>query len=318
MPRANPLAPFLESAGTVVLDGALATELERRGADLRDPLWSAKVLLEAPELIEQVHCDYFCAGADVATTASYQATLEGFARRGIGPEQAGRLLQQSVELACAARARFWADEENRQGRLVPLVAASIGPYGAFLADGSEYRGDYGLTVAELMAFHRPRMALLVSGGADLLACETIPCMAEAEALVQLLAEYPGAAAWMSFSCRDAEHISSGEAFVDAVALANASEQIVAVGLNCTAPQYASALLQRAAQATGKPLVVYPNRGETWNAATHAWEAGCDAVDFGAQARAWRSAGARLIGGCCRTTPEDIRAIRAALLRPENV
>jgi homocysteine S-methyltransferase len=284
---------------------------------LHDLLWSAKVLLEAPELIEQLHYDYFRAGADVATTASYQATLEGFRRRGLAPAQAVQLFQRSVDLACAARARFWADEGNRQGRLYPRVAASIGPYGAFLADGSEYRGEYGLTVAELVAFHRPRMATLAASGADLLACETIPCIAEAEALVRLLAAFPDAQAWLSYSCRDDQSISSGEAFADAVAVANRSGQIVAVGLNCTAPQYASALLERAAQTTDKPLVAYPNRGERWDATTHTWGAGRDDVDFGALARTWRAVGARLIGGCCRTTPEDIRAMRTALLPPEQ-
>lgn len=308
----DPLQPFFDGPGFVVLDGALATELEYRGADLKDPLWSARILLERPELIRQVHFDYFMAGADVAITASYQATFEGFARRGIGRDEAGRLLRLSVDLAREARDEFWKNEVRRQGRLRPLVAASVGPYGAFLADGSEYRGDYRISVKELMDFHRPRLTVLADSGADLLACETIPCRAEAEALVRLLAEFPGRPAWMSFSCADDQHVSYGERFADCVALAASSPQVVAVGVNCTAPSFIERLLQQAAAVTEKPLVAYPNSGETWDAAHHCWLEGGVPVDFSQLARRWFMAGARLIGGCCRTRPTDIRAIRTSL------
>src|SRR6185369_14011658 len=153
----NPIATILETQPIVVLDGALATELERRGADLRDALWSAKVLMESPHLIREVHADYFAAGADCATTSSYQATFEGFAKRGLSHEAAADLMRLSVQLAIDARDTFWADPANRVGRAHPFVAASVGPYGAFLADGSEYRGDYDLSEEQLMDFHRPRM-----------------------------------------------------------------------------------------------------------------------------------------------------------------
>src|SRR5262245_45643450 len=169
--------PYLSTAGIVILDGALATELERRGADLRDPLWSARVLLEQPALIRQVHLDYYRAGADVATTASYQATFQGLARRGLGHDDAADVLRSSVRLAQEARDLFWNDEANRRGRVRPLVAASVGCYGAFLADGAEFRGDYGLSVTELMDFHHQRLHVLALSGADLLACETVPCLA---------------------------------------------------------------------------------------------------------------------------------------------
>ncbi len=158
----NPFERFLGDGGVVILDGALATELEQRGANLNDALWSARILLEDPDLIRQVHYDYLVAGADVITTASYQATFEGFARRGLDHEQAAELMRLSVRLALEARDAFWAEPANRAGRVRPLVAASVGPYGAYLADGSEYRGDYGLSVAELMDFHRPRMAVLAA------------------------------------------------------------------------------------------------------------------------------------------------------------
>ncbi len=308
----NPLQPFLDKAGVVILDGALATELERRGADLDDPLWSAKILLEAPELIRQLHYDYFVAGADVAITASYQATFAGFARRGLDENQAAALMRLSVQLAIEAREQFWSDPANRINRLRPLVAASIGCYGAYLADGSEYRGDYGLTVAQLIDFHRPRMAVLANSGADLLACETIPCLLEAEALIQLLTEFRHAVAWLSFSCCDEEHVCHGEQFADCVALANQSEQVVAVGLNCTPPRFVEPLLQQAALVTCKPLLAYPNSGESWDATNHCWLPGTGVTEFGTPAQLWLAAGARLLGGCCRTTPADIQVIRGAV------
>jgi len=316
----NPLSPFLANDGVVVLDGGLATELESRGADLGDPLWSARLLVDAPDLIRQVHAAYFAAGADVATTASYQATFEGFARRGIARGAATDLLRLSVALAIESRDAFWAEPANRAGRRRPLVAASIGPYGAFLADGSEFRGDYGLSREALVEFHRPRLAVLAGSGADLLACETIPCRVEGEALVRLLAERPGPPAWLSFSCRDGRHVRHGEPLADCVALADAVDRVVAVGVNCTAPRHVEPLLRSIAGATSKPLVAYPNRGEDWDAGGRRWVPGgpVTAPDFGALARAWYAAGARLIGGCCRTGPADIRAMAGALRPPADV
>ncbi len=308
---ADPLAPFLAQEGVMVLDGALATELERRGADLTGALWSARLLVENPDLIRQVHYDYFVAGADVATTASYQATFPGFASIGLDAAAGVELLQRSVHLADAARREFWSEPARRVGRIRPLVAASVGPYGAYLADGSEYRGDYGLSVDELMDFHRPRMAVLAESGADLLACETIPTLVEAEALVGLLREFPHMPAWLSYSCGDEAHLWHGERFVEAVALANESPQVVAVGINCTAPRLIAPLLAAARPLAAKPLLVYPNSGEGWDAANRCWLPGME-TDFGQAAREWRAAGAQLIGGCCRTTPDDIQAIADGL------
>src|SRR5580704_10543986 len=201
---------FLAQRPLMILDGALATELERRGADLKDPLWSAKCLIERPDLIRAVHLDYFNAGADVATTATYQATFEGFARRGIEGARAELLMRDAVALAVAARDEFWAVESNRAGRLRPLVAASVGPYGAMLADGSEYRGHYAVDDAALAEFHRPRLRVLADAGADLLACETIPSLREAKVLARLLRELPTQCAWISFSCKDGAHNCEGE------------------------------------------------------------------------------------------------------------
>jgi homocysteine S-methyltransferase len=299
----------------IILDGAMASELERRGCDLNDALWSARVLLEAPELIRQVHYDYYAAGADVATTASYQASFEGFAQRGIGHEQAVALMQQSVRLAQEARDAFCADAANLAGRQPPLVAASVGPYGAILADGSEYRGGYGLSVQQLMDFHRPRLAALLAAGPDLLAGETFPCAEEALALATLLRdEFPDARAWVSFSCRDAANLSDGTPLADAVAALADFPQIVAVGVNCTAPRHIAPLLGEAARVSGKRLLTYPNSGESYDATTKTWHGSSDPGAFADAARQWRAAGAACIGGCCRTTPEDIRAL-SAWLRP---
>lgn len=310
----NPFQAILAQQKVVIVDGALATELERHGADLNDPLWSAKILLQQPELIRAVHYDYFAAGADVAITASYQASFEGFAAHGLTTDQSAELMRRSVHLANEARTQYL----TQMGHFTfptphsALVAASIGPYGAFLHDGSEYHGNYGLSVAQLMDWHRPRLAVLATSGADLLACETIPSLAEAEALIRLLAEFPTMPAWLSFSCGDGTHLCHGERFTDAVALANTSAQIVAVGVNCTAPRYVESLLQQASGVTQKPLLAYPNSGERWDARTHCWLPGSGVADFAIAAQRWVAAGAQLIGGCCRTTPADIAAINTLL------
>jgi homocysteine S-methyltransferase len=223
-------------------------------------------------------------------------------------------MRLSVQLAVEARDGFWANPANRLGRPRPLVAASVGPYGAMLHDGSEYRGDYGLSVAELIAFHRPRLAVLAAAGADLLACETIPCQAEAEALLALLDELPDSFAWFSFTARDEAHSSHGEPIAQCAALLAAHPRVAAVGINCTAPGLISALVRAIAGACAKPIVVYPNSGERYDAATGGWSGEADCEAFGAAARSWHAAGARLIGGCCRTGPEHIREL-AAWARP---
>lgn len=307
----NPLQPLLAARGVVVIDGALATELERRGADLSDALWSARLLIDAPELIKAVHLDYLRAGADVLITASYQASSEGFRQRGLNEAQVANLFRLSVQLAAAAVAEYRATSAGVDAPR-PLIAASIGPYGAYLADGSEYRGEYGLGCAQLAAWHRPRLTELASAGADLLACETIPCLAEAEALIDLLAAIPHMPAWLSFSCRDEATLASGEPFAAAVRLAAQSPQIVAVGVNCTAPRFVEPLLRIGRAVTDKLLLCYPNSGERWDAAARTWVTGSGVTDFAAPARRWYVAGARLIGGCCRTTPGDIAAIAQSL------
>jgi homocysteine S-methyltransferase len=312
--RPGVIAGWLARHHHLVLDGALGTELARRGADIADQLWSAKLLIENPALIREVHLDYFRAGVDVATTATYQATFEGFARRGIDRREAERLMRLAVTLAREARDQFWQEAQRDPtfaARERPLVAASIGPYGAMRADGSEYSGHYGLSEAQLMDFHRARLQLLADSGADLLACETVPCLVEALALARLLDETPGAEAWISFSCRDGEHVSEGQPFAECVAALDGFASAAAIGINCTAPQHIDSLVRIARASTAKPIVVYPNSGETYDAAHAAWHGTAQpgGESLAKAAMRWSAAGARLIGGCCRTTPADIAALR---------
>lgn len=304
----NPIQNILHTFPLIILDGAMATELERHGCDLNDSLWSAKILMEKPELIKQVHTDYFTAGADCAITASYQATVEGFVRRGLTETEALGLIQKSVQIAIQARDEFWENVGNQTNRPKPIVAASVGPYGAFLSDGSEYRGDYRLTEDELMAFHRPRIKALIEAGADILACETIPCLIEARAIVRLLAEFPATYAWISFSAKDGLHISNGDSIAECAEWLNKHEQVAAVGINCTPPQYIPSLVQEIRKSTAKPIIVYPNAGEQYDPITKTWHGGSSNESYGCSAQHWYESGAQLIGGCCRTKPEDIRAI----------
>lgn len=312
-PFINPIDSFLVSGGVLILDGGLATELEARGCDLADELWSARLLIDQPDLVQEVHLAYLRAGADCIVSASYQATIEGFGRRGLTRQEALRLLETSVELACQARDAFWAEPENRRGRLKPLVAASVGPYGAYLADGSEFRGDYGMDERALWEFHRDRWEALASSGADLMACETLPSWVEARALRRLVEATPSTAAWFSFSCRDGRHLSDGSPIERVAAELEAAPQIVALGVNCTRPRFISSLLDRLRQGTSKPLVVYPNSGELWDAEERRWtSAQSDEPSLLSSCGDWVRQGARLIGGCCRTGPADIERLRRSL------
>lgn len=304
----NGIARNLEKYPLLVLDGAFGTELARRGFDTNDELWSAKALFEKPELVEAVHRDYYEAGADVSTSASYQATVEGFEKKGFTREQAKELIVRSVRLVQQARDAFWQQKAKRAGRPQPLAAASVGPYGAYLADGSEYRGDYRASRAELSDFHAERLDILVAAEPDILACETLPLLDEALAILADLHLYPDMGAWISFSCKDEAHTCGGDAIADCARLLDKERQVTAIGVNCTAPQYVADLIRNIRAHTTKPVVVYPNTGETYDAVTKTWHGSPTPYrDF---VRQWYEAGARLIGGCCRTTPDDIRGIAA--------
>ena len=300
---------FLQEQPFVILDGALATELEARGADLNHSLWSAKLLNENPALIKEVHLDYLKAGSNVIATASYQASFIGFEKQGYTKEDAITQLQLSVELAIDARTSFLLNSINKI-KHIPLVAASLGPYGAALADGSEYTGYNGeVSIVDLIHFHEERINVMINTQADVLAFETIPCLDEAIAIKELLHKYPTKNAWVSFSCKDGMHLSSGELFEDAVKLLTDSNEIIGIGVNCTAPQYIESLVKIAVPLTQKIIMVYPNKGETYNAVTKEWETveGCH-PNFVENAKIWINAGARAIGGCCRTNPRDIQEL----------
>ena len=291
----------------LLLDGGLATELERRGHDLSDELWSARLLLDRPDEIVATHRSYFAAGARVATTSSYQASFEGFARRGCSHDEAAALMRRSVGLAREAADAAQADDGVRR-----WVAASVGPYGAVLADGSEYSGDYGRSDADLRDFHGPRAEVLATSGADLLAIETIPSEQEASVLLRVLDELPeGTAAWLSVTCADAATTRRGEDVERVFGLARGHERVVAVGVNCTAPEHVEELVLRAVAASGKPAVAYPNSGESWDGASRTWGGDGAGVDPAAAAR-WVSAGARYVGGCCRVGATDIARVAATM------
>ncbi|MFD7132283.1 homocysteine S-methyltransferase [Streptomyces sp. NPDC059894] len=298
-----PLAEAL-AAGPVILDGGLSNQLASAGHDLSDELWSARLLAERPEAVTEAHLAYFLAGADVAITASYQATFEGFARRGIKREKAAELIAVSVELALDATQQAWARGVRR-----PLyVAASAGPYGAMLADGSEYRGRYGLSVAELEAFHRPRLEVLAAVGPDVLALETIPDTDEAEALLRAVRGL-GVPAWLSYSVAG-DRTRAGQPLEEAFTLVADAQEVIAVGVNCCAPEDVDGAVEIAARVTGKPVVVYPNSGETWDARARAWDGRPTFAPE--EVLGWRDSGARLIGGCCRVGPEAITSIARTL------
>jgi homocysteine S-methyltransferase len=284
----------------LISDGGLATELEARGNDLSDALWSARLLLDAPEEIAAVHAAFFRAGAVFATTASYQASFQGFAARGIGRGDAVRLLRRSVELATSAR-----DVVGARGR---WVAASVGPYGAALADGSEYKGRYGLSVAQLADWHRPRLEVLADAGPDVLALETVPDIAEAEALVGLVGEF-GMPAWLSYTI-DGTTTRAGQPLADAFAVAAGVPEIVAVGVNCCAPADVLAAVGVARDIADKPVIVYPNSGEGWDGARRTWVGKSQwSTELAPQ---WIAEGARIVGGCCRVHPDDIAALATAV------
>lgn len=310
----NPIQPFLDFQDALILDGGLATELEARGCDLRDELWSARLLLENPALIQQVHLDYYRAGADCGISASYQATIPALMARGLSEAEAIDLIRLAVRLVVQARDQFWAELANRAGRIRPIVAASVGPYGAALADGSEYSGAYDLDEAGLFEWHRQRWHILAASGADILACETIPSHNEMRALAQLMAETPNMPAWVSFSCRDKRHINDGTAVADCAAFLDGVAQVVAVGINCTPPSLIPSLIREVRSVTQKPIVVYPNSGETYDAEQKVWLGQSVPAEFGTFSREWRKEGAALIGGCCRTSPAHIRQIADRMRR----
>ncbi len=306
----NPFTPFLDDQGYVLLDGGLATQLESQGYDLAHSLWSARLLAEDPDAIRRGHRAFVEAGANCIISSSYQATPQGLMENGCSPREARRLIERSWSLAQEVCL-----EAASEGKgLAPVAAASIGPYGAYLADGSEYRGDYGLTVQDLVEFHQERFDIL-SVLAPLLAFETIPSVAEAQAIRRLLLGGPRVSAWVSFSCRDGDCIADGHSIEEAVQVFDDVPHVVAVGVNCTDPRHVPSLIARlSARRTAKEIVVYPNSGATYCADSKTWNDEGTKGGLARQVATWRAEGARLIGGCCRVTAPDLAEIAAALAR----
>ncbi len=293
----------LRAGRPLLLDGGLASELERRGASLTTGLWSAELLERDPALIAAVHEDYVAAGADIVSTASYQASLGAFAAAGIEEAPARALIERSVELARASGASF--------------VAGSVGPYGATLQGGAEYTGGYALSSEEYVRFHAPRLEALIGAGVDVIAAETLPVVGEAVVLAAL-AHALGAKLWLAFSCVDERALADGTPVEIAAALAEKAPAVVAVGVNCVRPEQVAPLLERMQRTTSKPLVAYPNSGEPWLAAERRYAASSTTAAHGWAGRLdatvprWLALGARIIGGCCRTTPDDTRRLARVL------
>jgi homocysteine S-methyltransferase len=302
----------LDLTGLRILDGGLATELERAGCHLSSPLWSGEVLRTEPEKVLAVHRSYLEAGADCLLTASYQVSAMGFCEIGLTAAAARSAIQQSVALAEQAR-RDYAKAEIEAGRKPRRIwiAGSLGAYGAALHNGAEFHGRYDIGFASLVAFHSERIDAMRETNADFLAFETIPLLDEAKAILEVLGLFPDVAAYISFTCRDDSHTGHGEPIEDCACLLDACPQILAIGINCTAPVHILPLIRRIRTISRKRIAAYPNSGESWVAETRSWSGSSDPHGFGDMARQWREAGADWIGGCCRTGPGHIRAIAQA-------
>jgi len=303
------LTEILEKSQLLITDGAAGTHLENLGCDLNDDLWTAKILKDAPQLIKQLHRDYFEAGSDFGVTVSYQATIEGYVKKGLTRDEAIEVIKASASLLLEAREEWWNEQGKAEGRLYPIAAASIGPYGAFLADGSEYRGDYELTNQELRDFHKERIELLWNQGVELIAAETIPRLDEALVIAEIVQEL-GAQCWMTFSAKNETEISNGQNIEECIEALESFSNVVAVGVNCTAPKYIDSLVKRINSVTSKPIVVYGNLGDSYDPDTKTWcsHQGSGDDSYTEHAQEWKASGASIVGGCCGTTPKDILSI----------
>lgn len=299
----------LLDAAPVLLDGGLATELEAQGHNIDGVLWSAMLLRTQPQAIVDVHRAYLDAGAEIIISASYQASRAGFHQLGIEADEADALIASSVTLARQACDDY--HKANTEVERPRCVAASVGPYGAVLMDGSEYTGDYGVSSDVLRDFHEQRLQLLDRSGADVLACETMPSLQEAEVLADLLTTVQ-TPAWVSFTGRDGSAIADGTAIAEVAALFRDHPGVFALGINCTAPQYVRQLVEGlVAAAPNKAILAYPNSGEHYEASDNSWSGVVTENDFAAASQCWLDAGATLIGGCCRVGPKHIAAMAKA-------
>lgn len=305
------LPGLLEHCGQLVIDGSMSTALEQMGVNLNHKLWTAKALVECPEKVKQVHWNYFHAGADCGITCSYQATIPGLMNAGYTEAEAEHIITESVRLFLEAREEWWQTEGKVAGRAWPLCLAGIGPYGAYLADGSEYRGSYGVSDETIRSFHRRRMQLLWEAGADALLIETQPSLSEV-LIVAELAEQMGADYWVSFSCRDGSHINEGDRIADcAKVLSQGHPHLRMIGVNCTKPVYVDSLIHELRQATSLPIAVYPNSGEEYDPVTKTWHGAQDGKSFYDYALSYFKNGADAVGGCCTTTEVHVQQVDEA-------
>lgn len=308
------LQDLLKSPGQLVIDGSMSTALEHMGVELNHRLWTAKALIDCPEKVKQVHKNYFKAGADCGITCSYQATIPGLMSIGCTETEAEHEISGSVRLLLEAREEWWAEEGRSLGRAWPLCLAGIGPYGAYLADGSEYRGNYGVSPQALREFHTRRMRLLWEAGADLLLIETQPSLEEvlieADIAEGLQAEY-----WISFSCRDETHINDGTPIaVCAEKLSKGHPRLRMIGVNCTKPAHIAGLIGELRRHTALPIAVYPNSGEEYDPVTKTWHGEQDGNSFYEYALEYFRSGAAAVGGCCTTVETHIRQVVEARMR----
>lgn len=307
----TPLQNILDTCGIMVIDGSMSTALENMGLDLNHRLWTAKALDENPELVKQVHINYFRAGADCGITCSYQASIPGLVNCGYSEKEAEDLIRRSVKLFLEARDEWWEKEGSIAGRAWPLCLAGMGPYGAYLADGSEYTGSYQVSDDELYTFHARRAELLMEAGADILLFETQPSLHEA-LLEARIAEELGADYWISFSCRDGKRNGKGELIAEcAAALSKDHPHLKMLGVNCTKPEYIESLIHCLRSGTDLPIAVYPNSGEVYDPVTKTWTHAGDDLDFGSYALRYMAAGASAVGGCCTTVEKHIHQVADA-------
>jgi homocysteine S-methyltransferase len=290
----------------LLIDGGLSNQLESQGCDLNHPLWTARLIQDDQKEVIKAHLAYLDAGAKCIATMSYQASRMGYEQIGITHKEADALILKSVDLAAEAGKLFMSKNPHAAR---PLIAASLGPYGAALSDGSEYRGDYQVEKTVLAEFHSSRIDLLANSSADLLAFETIPSLEEAQVLSELLKQ-TSKPYWVSFSCIDETCISDGTNIKKVVDLFESSKSIFAIGVNCTAPKYISGLITQIKRAGWpKHIIVYPNLGEVFNAEAKTWENTEQEQLLNAEiVEDWFDRGADIIGGCCQVGPDDISKI----------
>ena len=294
----------------MAIDGSMSTALENLGAEHKNDLWTAQTLVDNPDLIKKVHINYFRAGADCGITCSYQATIPGLVKHGFTESQAEEIITRSVKIFQEAREQWWNNEGKAAGRVYPLCLGSVGPYGAYLADGSEYTGNYKIDDKNLRKFHRRRIELLNEAGSDLLLFETQPSLKEV--LIEAsIAEELSADYWVSFSCADGKKINDGTKILDCareLSDKNLYPHLKMLGVNCTKPEYIVSLIRELKQVTDLPIGVYPNSGEIYDPNTKTWTHSENAKDFGAYALSYMEAGASAVGGCCTTVEKHIEQV----------